>query len=340
MIFVLGIFGIFLFYTMFFTEDRYEKTLLLIPLALLTIYAGTRIDVGGYDYHVYKYFYELPYFQNPYGYERLFVLLRDLSRFLGLSYNHFLLGLTAIFNLGIYRLLITYSIYPTLSFLIYLSTFYYWHNFTIIRNFIAIIIFWFSLKYILERKAVPYFILITSAFFFHKTAVILYPLYFLLDHRWDRRSLGMFLGLAFCINPLSFLIFKINIPFFGLSERLSRYSHIIEHGSPHDFLELLVVVGMLFFVMKDTSEKDNLMINLNIFALLFFIAFYRFAIVLRFLEYFRLGFFIGVPLFLSKIKSRNIKYMCFAIICIYLTGRYYNIILAYSIDSYRSWLIK
>lgn len=340
MIFVLGIFGIFIFYTLFFTEDRYEKEILLIPLSILTLYAGTRMDVGGYDYHVYKYFYELPYFQNPYGYEKLFVLLRDLSRFLGLSYNYFLFGLTLVFNLVIYRVLITYSIYPMLSFLIYLSTFYYWHNFTIIRNFIAILIFWISLKYILEKKALPYFTLVSIAFFFHKTAVILYPLYFLLNHRWEKKSLGILFGLALFVNPLSFLIFKIDIPFFGLSERLARYSHIIEHGSFNDFLELLTVVILVLLIRRDTSEADNLMINLNVFALLFFIAFYRFAIVLRFLEYFRLGFFIGIPFFLSKIKSRNIKYLCFIMLCIYLTGRYYNIIMAYSIDNYRSWLIK
>ncbi|WP_442878428.1 EpsG family protein, partial [Cetobacterium sp.] len=75
-----------------------------MPVFLLSIYTGTRINVGGYDYHVYKYFYELPYFQNPYGYEYFFILLRDFSKFLGLNYNFFLLFLSFIFNFIIYKL--------------------------------------------------------------------------------------------------------------------------------------------------------------------------------------------------------------------------------------------
>lgn len=339
MIFVLGIFGIFLFYTIFFTEDPYEKFLLIMPVFLLSIYTGTRINVGGYDYHVYKYFYELPYFQNPYGYEYFFILLRDFSKFLGLNYNFFLLFLSFIFNFIIYKLFISYSRYPTLSFLIYLSTFYYWHNFTIIRNFIAIIIFWISLKYIIERKIFIYIFLITLACFFHKTAIILYPLYFLLNYGFTKKSLSFLFILSLIINPLSFIIFKLNISFLGLSERLNRYSHIIEHGNFYEFLELLIFVTILLFYFKNSTKKESVLLNLNIFALFIFISFYRFAIILRVLDYFRLGIFIGIPFIIFNISNKYLKYLSFIILCSYLVFKYYNTITDYAIYNYQTWLI-
>lgn len=339
MIFVLGIFSIFLFYTIFFTEDTYEKILLIMPVFLLSIYTGTRVNVGGYDYHVYKYFYELPYYQNPYGYEYFFILLRDFSKFIGLNFNFFLLFLSFVFNFVIYKLFISYSNYPTLSFLIYLSTFYYWHNFTIIRNFIAILIFWISLKYIIERNFIIYALLITLACFFHKTAIILYPFYYLLNYRFTKKSLSLLFILSLILNPLSFIIFKLNISFLGLSERLNRYSHIIEHGNLYEFSELLILVIISLLYLKNSNLKENTILNLNIFAFFIFIAFYRFAIVLRVLDYFRLGVFITIPFIISNIANRYLKYLSFIIVCSYLVFKYYDTIMAYAIYNYQTWLI-
>ncbi|WP_432205428.1 EpsG family protein (plasmid) [Cetobacterium somerae] len=339
MIFVLGIFGVFLFYTVAFTEDPYEKFLLIIPVFFLTVYTGTRFNVGGYDYHVYKYFYELPAFQNPYGYELFFVLFRDILKFIGLNYNYFLLFLSLISNFFIYKLFISYSSYPTLSFLIYLSTFYYWHNFTIIRNFIAILIFWISLKYIIERKFIVYISLITLACFFHKTAIILYPFYFLLNYRFTKKSLILLYLFSFVINPLSFFIFKFNISFLGLSERLNRYRHIVEHGNFFEFSELFIFTIALIFFLKDYTNKENVIINLNVFALFIFITFYRFAIILRFLEYFRLGVFVGIPLLLFNIRNKHLKYIMLSLLFMYLTFKYYDTITAYAIYNYKTWLI-
>ena len=343
MIFVLSIFSIFAFYTIFFTEDKYEKYILLMPVFILAIYTGTRFNVGGYDYSIYKYFYNLPYSQNPYGYESFFVFLRNFFKYIGFSYDYFLLVLAFVFNFAIYKLFVKYSYSPILSFFIYLSTFYYWHNFTIIRNFIAILIFWVSIKYIAEKKIIPYFILITIAYFFHKTAIMLYPLYFLLNLKFSKKSILILSSLAIFFNPLSFYIFKINLGF-GLSERLNRYAYIVESGNIYEFIELFSLVFMLLFfifIKKNISIEnsiENIMINLNIIALFIFAVFFRFAIVLRVLEYFRIGFFITIPFILSKIENKTLKYLSFILFCLYFTWRHYDVVLGYGINNYQSWL--
>lgn len=340
MSYVLAIFGIFLVFTLLLNErdNKEERYWLIFPLFLLMIYTGTRIDVGGYDYHVYKYFYELPDLGNPYRYEKFFVLLRNRARFIGLNYNSFLFVLSVIFNLAIYKLFIDYSFYPSLSFLIYLATFYHWHNFTIIRNFMAILIFWFSLKYILKRKIFQYFFLITVAYFFHQSAIILYPLYFILNRKFSDKELGGIYGLALLINPISFLLFEVKIELWGLSERLTRYAGIVEKGNFYEFAELLVLVLILLFFRKKSSEKENLIINLNLVALFIFIAFYRFAILLRFLEYFRFGMFIAIPFLLSKIEDKKIRQVTLVVLCCYLTWKYYDTAVGYALFNYKTLL--
>lgn len=51
------------------------------------------------------------------------------------------------------------------------------------RQEIAFCIFMFSLEFIRSKKILPYLLLITLAFLFHKSAILLYPLYFIFQHK-------------------------------------------------------------------------------------------------------------------------------------------------------------
>jgi hypothetical protein len=55
-----------------------------------------------------------------------------------------------------------------------------WYNFSlnIMRQSIAVAIFLYAMRYIMEKKPVRYFIAITVGVFFHTTAVLFYPMYF------------------------------------------------------------------------------------------------------------------------------------------------------------------
>ncbi|MGL6130854.1 MAG: EpsG family protein, partial [Fusobacteriaceae bacterium] len=136
----LFIYSLITLYVIFFSGYKYEKKIIVIPAFILSLFVGMRGAVSGYDYGVYKYFYELEYNQNPYGYEFLFVVSRNLVKFLGGNYNVFILLLGLFFVLGTCYIFNKHSNNPSLVMLIYLSTFFFWHNFNILRNFIAIII--------------------------------------------------------------------------------------------------------------------------------------------------------------------------------------------------------
>lgn len=66
-----------------------------------------------------------------------------------------------------------------LSLWLYLTFFFVLHDMVQIRAAAALGFLMYSVKYIQERKIVPYVILVLIAFFFHSSAMIMMPLYFL-----------------------------------------------------------------------------------------------------------------------------------------------------------------
>ncbi len=343
MMILLLIFTLLILQFIFFSGTKYEKKMLLIPTVFLFLFGGLRKGIGGYDYYVYEYFYNLPKNQNPYGYEIGFVKLRNFCHILGLNYNGFLMILSFIFIFILYYLFIEYSEQPTLCLLIYFSLFYFWQNFTILRNFIAIILFWIGIKYILEDNFIKYIIFCIVAFLFHKSAIIIFPMYFLLKLKPKKKIIILsFLG-AGVLTLFSSLIFYIKSDLFGLTERILRYSNIKESGNIGEYLEILILNIILYKVIfkekKITLEKkDIIFCNMSFFSLIIFTIFFRYAIVLRFLEYFRLGIVIVIPYLIFKIKNENYRYLTVFILILYLFYRLYNGIYDYGLINYKTWI--
>ncbi|MGL6064072.1 MAG: EpsG family protein [Fusobacteriaceae bacterium] len=348
MIILLLIFILLILQFIFFSGTKYEKKMLLVPTIFLFLFGGLRKGIGGYDYYVYEYFYNLPKDQNPYNYEIAFVKLRNLFQMLGFNYNYFLMFLSFLFIFTLYYLFITYSTQPTFSLLIYFSLFYFWQNFTILRNFIAIIIFWLGIKYIVENNFIKYIVLCIVAFLFHKSAIIAFPMYFILKLKPRKKIITLVFIVSLILNIFSNLVFSINIEMFGLSERLLRYVNINEHGNKLEYLEMLVLNIVLYIALfkrreaedeKLVLEKEEIIFyNMSFISLVIFTIFLRYAIVLRFLEYFRLGIALIIPYIIFKIKNENYRYLAAFILILYLFYRFYNGIFDYGLINYKTWI--
>lgn len=332
-------------YVVFFSGYRYEKKLIIIPTFFLSLFVGMRGAVSGYDYLVYKYFYELDYKENPYGYEMLFVACRNIVKFLGGDYNVFIFLLGVFFVCGTCYIFNRYSNNPSLVFLIYLSTFFFWHNFNILRNFIAIILFYMALKFILEKRIIHYYLLVIIAVNFHKTALILLPLYFIGTVKLKKNMMVFLTLLALILIPVSDLVFQLKTNFLGISERISRYSGIREMGNTQEYLEIIVVLifATAIFVWEknhggEISEEENLFYNLTFYSFLIFTIFFRFAVILRVMEYFRFAYIILFVSVLGRVEKKNIKYIALMALMIYMIARYYNSVYDYGIANYTTWL--
>ena len=91
----------------------------------------------------------------------------------------YLLFVSVITILLLYKDLRKYSIYPILGLFVYISRFYFGRNFMQIRAGLSYVIILFATKYIQERKFWKFLFVIFIAYQFHHSAAIAIPVYFL-----------------------------------------------------------------------------------------------------------------------------------------------------------------
>lgn len=84
------------------------------------------------------------------------------------------------------------SKYPVMSTLLFFTTNVYFISMNMIRQCIATMIFIFAIPLIKNKKCVPYFILTGIAFTMHTSAILYFPMYFLLNKKLDKKiSIGL-----------------------------------------------------------------------------------------------------------------------------------------------------
>ncbi|PTB99332.1 hypothetical protein C9993_03475 [Marinobacter sp. Z-F4-2] len=189
-------------------------------------------------------------------------------------------------TIAIYRI----SPWPLMSLFVYISFFFVLHEMNQIRAGVAIALVFWSIKDILDRNVVGFFLKVSAGILFHYSAIIFLPLY-LISCRYSFRHLifysilpvlGIILmslgvvefGLRGVTEYLpNFLAFKINI-YFDLME-----SGKIERVNPLNYgnLSLLFVLYFsLFFVFfKKTSDsyRGLIVISMKWLSLGFFVLF-------------------------------------------------------------------
>lgn len=79
-----------------------------------------------------------------------------------------------------------YSKYYVLSFILFVVFGGLGLEFNLLRNFKALLLFMISLKYIQERRIIPFLLLNLTGYLFHSSALIFLPLYFILHKEWPQ----------------------------------------------------------------------------------------------------------------------------------------------------------
>ena len=151
-----------------------------IPLKIITLvlilFSGFRYNVGT-DYKNYQDIFTYEYGMKEIGY---LPLIRFIKYELGGTQQLVFLLFSLFTILLIYKFIVRYSPYPYLSIITYVTIApFYLASFSGIRHFLAISLFLYSIKYIIERKKVLFFIMIFfGSIFIHLSLLFLAPFYF------------------------------------------------------------------------------------------------------------------------------------------------------------------
>lgn len=175
------------------------------------IFIGLRNGVG-YDWSAYVTFFDDCYTnygdfvfrQENSNSEILFQYYLFCLKNLWNNVNFFFAVSTAIDLVVICWLFKKYSAFFMLSMLIYYTLFL--DSVSVMRNMKSLSIFYLSIPFLIQRKAIPYFILNLIAFGFHASSIVFLPLYFFITRQFSKYAYIV----LFVICHIVFLL-KLNI---------------------------------------------------------------------------------------------------------------------------------
>jgi hypothetical protein len=223
----------------------------------------------------------------------------------------------------------------------------------LIRNAKSIMIFLLSIKYLQERKILPYFILNLIGCMFHISAVIFLPLYFFIHKMIPKKIvLTIFIsGLIIFILQIEYVSPILNEIATALGEKftiiLGKYLRTNQYSTAYGytigFVERVVTSGLIIYYY-DAIIKQNrhniLFINSYILFFFFFFFFAEIRIIpIRVGGLFYFSYWILYPAIYNAIQKRNnriifISYIfCYSLIKIAgmtdnILYRYVNVLLS------------
>lgn len=300
--------------------------------------AGLRYETG-VDWPFYTEFFdrtdnianvigESSYLLNDPQFEIGYILLNSIVKVFTDNVQWLFLFIAFATNLMLFASLKKYSNHIFISLLIYFCSMYFVMNMDGMRQCIALNLFFMSLDFIIRKKVCYYFLLIILASLFHRPAVFLLPMYFILNMEFRNLTLLIFIGFGVFVAIFQIAWLKAiidNIMDLNYSGHIINklYIYSITYGSQKYGIGFIInLMIFVFCLLKRKELKTNKMFNLflNMFALglfLYYVVWEIGNLVNRFRLYFGVGSIVLFTYFIDIYKNRLKKYLVYAFIICY-----------------------
>ena len=194
----------------------------------------------------------------------------------------------------------------------------------IVRQGIAMGIFYYSIKYIKRKDFIPYLLLTLVAALFHSSGLIMLPYYFLV-----RYAIKTVVNPFFVLSILSIVVIlsltgafiNINIELFSLFDKYALYAEYITEGKTNTGLGIIFLALMpclpLFvfrFTKKEITPEWNMVINLSWLSAIGFFVVKDFFVVNRVFEYLYIYQIISLALLIQYLWKKKAGLFAFLII--------------------------
>lgn len=190
-----------------------------------------------------------------------------------------------------------------------------------IRQWTVVFIFLCCIGLIRKRKIIPYMAIILAATTIHKTAYILFPVYFVTYLKWNKKNdiaVFAFLLLAwFALAP--FIPTELIMSLFE-NEQLSAYGEMVGTGKTSGYgISSIITIGMPLLCLsqiRDRDESTQFLYRLMMLSLLFVPLISLNMLIGRLVVYFSLMAIVTYPLTIESLINKGKKSLCIAIIAI------------------------
>lgn len=300
----------FSFFDMINYDEKKKKYIYMVSFIILLVFGGLRYKTGGPDWISYERFFQdiepinevllgKGFFFRDHGFEIGFKIYASILKFISDNFQ-ILIFVTIFINLVlIYNSFKKYCKYYIVAISIYFSANFLLNDMTIVRQSIAIALFVYSVRFI-GVNFKKYLLYNLFMILFHSSAIILFPLYFVLDKKITKKVLiiSFIIGNIIILTRTSWATPIID---YFMKHLLSEHIYTLkakEYIQQNNFRELGVgyiertcgfILGILFRkkIIDKYGEKGNVIMNIFFMNILFNLYFSELAVfVVRIRAYF------------------------------------------------------
>ena len=149
---------------------------------------------------------------------------------------------------------------------------WFFFTFTYLRQVMAATIGWLAVQYAIDRKPIPYFLIVFIAFTFHNSAIVLAPFYFVPAKKFKPSYVLLFFAACLAIGMTNILgnivgatdAFMDELRVEGQVEAIAEGSFRVEY-----FFEVVLFAALLFWKYEAFNERNRKEIVLLNMALAF-----------------------------------------------------------------------
>lgn len=302
--------------------------LLLLALSFLPLFAvsGLRWNVGTDFASVYVHGFYMIKSGMGVTWEPGYVLLNRLALLFTGDPAGIMLLSSFVFLFFTYRAICDSSVDIGLSVLFAVLTGFYFYSMNGIRQWIALSVFLYSIKYIREARFFRYMFWIAAASTVHFSALIFIPVYFLCRIRIPPKAGALIVAASVAALPVVRPIFEFIVSRTVYARYLDSVYNRFDFSLADFIIGLaLLIFGYLYYGRAKDDKNYVILINLQLAA--FITAMYSWVIFLaeRLVPCFTASQLLLVPLLLSKEKdAKTRRLLTAAVICAFAAAAAYT----------------
>lgn len=198
----------------------------------------------------------------------------------------------------------------SMSFAMFMCLGYYFQSFSTIRYYFALSIAFVSIPYLLNKKWGKFIALIILGSLFHKSVILVIPMYYLAQRSWKKLEVVILLGLSATMILFKDLYISIFYKFYPTYEDTG----LVNGGTSYIAIVRCVGVLLLSLIFYKRLIRDDTKLkfyfNLNIGALLVYLCAGFLPDVSRAGYYLNVSHILFIPALINGIKDVRIRRVC------------------------------
>lgn len=248
-----------------------QRVFKIFTILLIIAFGGLRYEVGA-DWSAYKYLFEtikIEKFEDLFSFreEPLYIFLNYLIKNICDNYQFFIFVIFSITFLLKFKVINKFSPDIFLSFIIYFYTIFIIYDINGLRQGIALTFTLLSVIFILKRKIFPFLLLVLIASFFHKSAIIFFPFYYISQINFNKKTIIYFILLILIVTIPVREIFKMS-SFYNSLMATQTFEHYSAYQNSDSYqvdisifsfsvFQRLFIIGLFLFNFEKYKSVDN-----------------------------------------------------------------------------------